>query len=126
MKEKLSEERAVDTVGRPGVKMKSFGKKGGEAGSSRKGDKGGSARGIGTGIGTDAKEEPIFHEAAYRAGKDKNYDPKVESGLPRQEASYQNRDRQGSGLDNENTYQKKLRSYPMSSPKTKKGKVEDD
>ena len=71
--------------------------------------------------------EPIFHEPAYRTnGKDKNYDAKPQSGLPRREAAYTNRDRSGTGVEKEPAYQAKLRSYPSSGPKTKKSKTEDD
>ena len=122
MKE-TKEERAVDTVGRPKQSAKSFGS---SKGTSKNESKGASAKGVGGGLKADnVKDEPIFHEAAYRAGKDNNYEKKVESGLPRQEASYQNRDRQGSGLVHEPKYQEKLRSYPKSGPKTKKGSTED-
>ena len=127
LKENLREERAKDTVGTPKFPSKSFGRKGGEAGSSKKEGKGGSTDGIGGGFRSeDVKDEPVFHEAAYRDGKDKNYEKKPETGTPRQEASYQNRDRQGSGLSNEPKYQQKLPSYPTSGPKTKEGAQEDD
>ena len=128
LKENLSEERAIDTVGRPGIKQKSYGKVGGEVGGkSEKKGMGGSAKGVGGFRGDNTQEEPVQHEASYRTdGKDKNYEKKPESGLPRQEAAYQNRDRQGSGLVNEPKYQQKLRSYPTGNPKTKKSKTEDD
>lgn len=129
MKEDLEEERAIDTVGRTGVKNKSYGKVGGEEGSSKKSmDKKGSTEGIGGGLHADAmKEEAIVHEASYRKGLDKNEETKAETGTPRQEASYQNRDRAGSGLNDEPVYQRKFPSYPKSGPKgTKKGEIEDD
>lgn len=111
MKENLSEERAVDTVGRPTSKSSSMGS---SKGSSKSEMTSGSAKGVGGGLQADVmKDEPIFHEPAYRTkGKDNNYESKVQSGLPRQEASYQNRDRNGSGLENEPKYQRKLASYP--------------
>lgn len=117
----------MDTVGRPNVKMKSFGKVGGETGSSSKKSSGESMGGVGGDLkGQDVQDEPIFHEAAYRsAGKDANWEKKPETGVPRQEASYQLRDRQGSGVEQEPKYQSKLRSYPTSSPKTKKSTRED-
>ena len=111
------EERAIDTFGRPTADKSSMGS---SKGTSKSEMTSGSAKGIGTGIGNNTVEEPIFHEASYRTGgKDKNEEKKAETGLPRQEASYQNRDRNGSGLDNNPVYQRKLPSYPKSSPKTK-------
>lgn len=124
MKEKLSEERAIDTVGRPGVKAKSFGS---SKGTSKKESMGESAKGVGGGLKADnTKDEPVFHESSYRDGVDKNFEKKAETGLPRQEASYQNRDRQGTGFEAEPVYQRKLRSYPSKGPATKGGSKEKD
>jgi hypothetical protein len=125
MKENNSD-RAVDMVGRPNFKGgKSFGS---SSGSSKKSSPGESAKGIGGGLKDDnTVDEPIFHEAAYRSsGKDANYEKKPESGLPRQESSYQNRDRQGSGLEAEPVYQKKFPAYPSKGSKTKQSSDEDD
>lgn len=127
MKEKLREERAIDTVGRPGIKGKTYGKYGGETGKSEKKGMGDSANGVGGGLHADfTKDEPIIHEAAYRAGKDNNYEKKAETGTPRQEATYQNRDRQGSGINHQPKFQDKLPSYPKNSPKTKQSSEQDD
>jgi hypothetical protein len=84
--------------------------------------------GIGGGLKDDnMKEEPILHEAAYRTdGKDKNYQEKAQTGTPRQEAAYQNRDRQGSGLEAEPVYQRKFQSYPSKGPQTKRSNTQDD
>lgn len=123
-------ERAVDSVGRPNFHNgKTFGKVGGETGSSKKSSPGESTKGIGGNLSADnMKEEPIIHEAAYRGnmGGDRNESKKAESGLPRQEAAYQNRDRQGSGLEAEPVYQRKIPSYPKSNRPTKQSSKQDD
>lgn len=97
-------ERAKDFVGEP--KAKKVSSKGKE--TSKKESRGVSAKGVIADKGQNTKDEPIEHKSAYRGRNSKT----VESGLPRQEASFQNRDRQGSGLENEPTYQRKLKSYP--------------
>ncbi len=129
MKEKLNEERAVDTVGRPNSATKSFGKHGGTVGGSSKMgmNKPGSTEGVGGGFVSDAaKDEPIVHESSFRtSGKDKNFKNEVESGTPRQDSSYQNRDRQGAGLNNEPVYQNRVKSYPTKGPQTKVSNDED-
>ena len=72
-------------------------------------------------------EEPVMHEPAYRRGVsgDKNYEDKVQSGMPQSQASYQDRDRQGSGVETQPIWQVKQSSYPKGnrgmSDKTKKG-----
>lgn len=80
-------------------------------------------KGIGGGLkGDNTKDEPIENVSAYRG----RATGAIKSGLPPQEAAFQNRDRSGSGLENEPTYQRKLKSYPTKSPKmTKKENMED-
>lgn len=113
--------------GREGVPSAKKMSMGSSKGSMKMKDNGGSSKGTYSGSGDNTREEPVSHESSFRGGKggDKNMSPKVMSGTPRQEASYQNRDRQGSGIQNEPTYQRKLKSYPTSGPKTKKGNRED-
>ena len=123
-------ESAYDFVGRPKVADKSFGKKGGEVGGSTKKamEKEGSTEGVGGGLRAEAmKEEPILHESTFRSGpKDKNWEKKPETGTPRQEASFRNRDRQGTGIEHEPVYQGKFPSYPTKGPKGMKPSEQED
>ena len=118
-------ERAVDGVGRPPFKSnKSFGS---DSTQGRKSGSG-STKGVGGGLKSEnTVSEPIFHEASYRTGgKDKNYEAKPQSGLPRMEASYTNRDRSGTGVEKQPKYQSKLQSYPTKGPATKRSNTQDD
>ena len=110
---------------------------------------GGSAEGVGGKLSSDTtkdigtgphKEEPIENRAAYR----KNFSTenseygvsdgkftgagKPMTGLPKQEASYVNRDRQGSGLETQPAIQRKLPNYPgtKNTGKAKKGETKDE
>ena len=90
--------------------------------SAKKESRGASTKGVNADKGMNTKDEPIEHKSAYRG----RAVGAVESGLPRQESSFQNRDRQGSGLENEPTYQRKLKSYPKKSPLKKSGENNED
>lgn len=126
MKENLNEERAIDTVGRPKGDKVSEGNKPGKASSKMEG---GSQNGIGGGLtGNAMVDEPIFHEPAYRrSGGDKNSSSKAETGTPRQEAGYRNRNNGASGqnMTNDSRYQDKLPSFPKKNPATKQSADED-
>lgn len=111
-------ERAKDFVGEPSAKKVSGMRKQ----TSKKESKGVSTKGVIADKGMNTKDEPIEHKSAYRGRNNKV----VETGLPRQESSFQNRDRQGSGLENEPTYQRKLKSYPKKSPLPKSGESNED
>jgi hypothetical protein len=78
--------------------------------------KGGKTEGLGGLRGENTQEEPVLHEPAYHKS-DKNEEAKPETGLPRQEAGYQSRDRQGSGIEDQPIWQNKVRSYPAKGPK---------
>ena len=106
---------------------------GSSRGTSSKRGGASSAEGVGGKLSSDTtqdinlgphKSEPIENRAAYRknAGiSNSEYgvsDPKFtgankpQTGTPRQEAAYVNRDRQGSGLETQPAHQRKLPSYP--------------
>lgn len=125
LQENLREARAKDTVGTPKARAVTMGGQG--RGTAVAKGNGGSSAGVGGGLkGDNTATQPIFYEAAYRTdGKDNNYVKNPETGTPRQEASYQNRDRQGSGLESEPSYQRKVPSYPAASPKTKRSSTQD-
>lgn len=119
---KNTSERAVDTVGRPNVKTKAFGS---SKGTSTKKGLAPSAKGVGGKLSSEnTVDEPVVHSAAYRKS-DKNYEAKAETGTPRQDSSFRNRDRQGTGVEASSRYQSKLPNYPKKGPKIKDASEED-